>query len=77
MKSRFDVEDVLNTIKRYKPTIFPGVPRMYMAINDFPGVRKYGVQSIKACISGSDPLPVEVQETFEKLTAASWWKATG
>lgn len=68
VKSRFDVEDVLNTIKRYKPTIFPGVPRMYMAINDFPGVRKYGVQSIKACISGSDPLPVEVQETFEKLT---------
>jgi long-chain acyl-CoA synthetase len=68
VKSRFDVEDTLDTIKRYKPTIFPGVPRMYMAINDFPGVRKYDIQSIKACISGSDPLPVEVQETFEKLT---------
>jgi long-chain acyl-CoA synthetase len=68
VKSRFDVEDVLNTIKRYKPTIFPGVPRMYMAINDFPGVRKFNIESIKACISGSDPLPVEVQETFEKLT---------
>jgi long-chain acyl-CoA synthetase len=31
-------------------------------------VRKYGVASIKACISGSAPLPVEVQEAFEKLT---------
>lgn len=41
---------------------------MYVAINDFPGVRKYGIQSIKACISGSAPLPVEVQEAFEKLT---------
>jgi long-chain acyl-CoA synthetase len=41
---------------------------MYMAIKDFPGVRKYGIESIKACISGSAPLPVEIQEAFEKLT---------
>ncbi|MGW8249169.1 MAG: alpha/beta fold hydrolase [Anaerolineales bacterium] len=68
LKPRFDVFDLLKTIKRYKPTIFPGVPRMYMAIKDFPGVRKYGISSIKACISGSAPLPVEVQEAFEKLT---------
>ena len=41
---------------------------MYVAINNFRGVRKYGIESIKACISGSAPLPVEVQEAFEKLT---------
>jgi long-chain acyl-CoA synthetase len=41
---------------------------MYVAINDFPGARNYGIRSIKACISGSAPLPVEVQEAFEKLT---------
>ncbi len=41
---------------------------MYVAINDFPGVRRYGIDSIKACLSGSAPLPVEVQEAFEKLT---------
>jgi long-chain acyl-CoA synthetase len=68
LKTRFEVEDILKTIKRYKPTIFPGVPSMYVAISDFPGVRKYGISSIKACISGSAPLPVEVQEAFEKLT---------
>jgi len=39
-----------------------------VAIKDFPGVRKFGISSIKACISGSAPLPVEVQEAFEKLT---------
>jgi long-chain acyl-CoA synthetase len=59
---------VLQTIKKYKPTIFPGSPNMYVAINNFRGVRKYGIRSIKACISGSAPLPVEVQESFEKLT---------
>ncbi len=64
----FVTEDVLKAIKRYRPTIFPGVPTMYMAINNFPGVRRYGIDSIKACLSGAAPLPVEVQEAFEKLT---------
>ena len=41
-----------------------------MAINNFRGARSYGISSIKACISGSTPLPVEVQEAFEKLTKA-------
>jgi long-chain acyl-CoA synthetase len=68
LKPQFQVLDVLKTIRKYRPTIFPGVPSMYMAINNFRGVRKYGIKSIKACISGSAPLPVEVQETFEKLT---------
>jgi long-chain acyl-CoA synthetase len=64
----FNTREVLNTIKRTRPTMFPGVPTMYMAINNFPGVRRFGIQSIRACISGAAPLPVEVQEAFEKLT---------
>jgi long-chain acyl-CoA synthetase len=68
LKSQFQVVDVLKAIHKYRPTIFPGSPSMYVAINSFRGVRKYGIRSIKACISGSAPLPVEVQESFEKLT---------
>lgn len=68
LKPQFQILDVLKSIKKYKPTIFPGSPSMYVAINNFRGVRKYGIGSIKACISGSAPLPVEVQEAFEKLT---------
>lgn len=68
IKPQFQVADVLRAIKRHRPTIFPGVPNMYVAINNFRGVRRYGISSIKACISGSAPLPVEVQEAFEKLT---------
>jgi long-chain acyl-CoA synthetase len=64
----FITEDVLRAIQRYKPSLFPGVPTMYMAINQFKDIRKYGIQSIQACISGAAPLPVEVQEAFEKLT---------
>lgn len=64
----FVTEDVLKAIKHYRVTVFPGVPTMYVAINNFPGVRRFGLNSIRACISGAAPLPVEVQETFEKLT---------
>ncbi len=68
LKPQFQILDVLKTIRKYRPTIFPGSPSMYVAINAFRGVRKYGIKSIKACLSGSAPLPVEVQESFEKLT---------
>ena len=68
LKAQFQVKDILESIKKYHPTIFPGVPSMYVAINNFRGVRRYGIRSINACISGSAPLPVEVQEAFEKLT---------
>jgi len=68
LEAQFQIDQILKAIKRYKPTIFPGVPSMYVAINSFRGVRRFGVSSIRACISGSAPLPVEVQEAFEKLT---------
>jgi long-chain acyl-CoA synthetase len=68
LKLRADTTELLKTIQRYRPTVFPGVPSMYIAIKDHPKVRKYGISSIKACISGSAPLPIEVQEAFEKLT---------
>jgi long-chain acyl-CoA synthetase len=68
LKGQFQIKDVLLSIKKHRPTIFPGVPSMYVAINNFRGVRKFGIRSINACISGSAPLPVEVQEAFEKLT---------
>lgn len=64
----FELTQVLEHIKKYKPTLFPGVPSMYTAINLAPNVRSYGLSSIKACVSGAAPLPVEIQEAYEKLT---------
>jgi long-chain acyl-CoA synthetase len=64
----FETKALLDTIRRQRPTLFPGVPSMYASINEFPKVRQYEIASIKTCISGASPLPVEVQEGFEKLT---------
>lgn len=65
-----DMGDVLGLIAKHRPTIYPGVPAMYNAINNHPDVinGKVDVSSIKACISGSAPLMRETQVTFESLT---------
>src|SRR5690606_9874868 len=51
-----------------KVTLFPGAPTMYIGLLNHPDLTKYDLSSIDCCISGSAPLPVEVQEQFEKIT---------
>ena len=63
-----DTEQNLSLMDREKPTIFPGVPAMYNAIVNHENVEKYDVQSIRYCISGGAPLPLEVQERFARLS---------
>ncbi|MGI1804222.1 AMP-binding protein [Exiguobacterium sp. TDN 0502] len=65
---KFDIEQVLKTIHKEKPNLFPGAPTMYVGLLNHPKLKKYDLSSIEACISGSAPLPVEVQEKFEALT---------
>ncbi len=62
------IEQIMQAIKQHHPSIFPGVPALYLAIANYPRVRSYGVSAIRTCVSGSSSLPVEVQEAFEKLT---------
>jgi len=66
--AQFNIRECLELIKKEKPTIFPGVPTMYIAVNNYPRVDEYGINTIKSCMSGSAPLPLEVVEVFEKLT---------
>jgi long-chain acyl-CoA synthetase len=65
---RWDTLQVLKAINRYKPALFPAVPTMYVAINNHPDAKKYNLRSIKGCTSGGAPLPLEVQQNFEKIT---------
>lgn len=74
-----DQADVLGSINKYKPTIFPGVPAMYVAINNNPDVAagKYDIRSIRVCLSGSAPLLLETKERFEELTGGKLVEAYG
>lgn len=70
MLPRFDLEEVLNTIKNEQPTIFPGVPTMYVAITNHPKAEEYRINSIELCNSGSAPMPLELMRSFEEKTGA-------
>lgn len=68
---RFELKKALKAIDKEKPTHFPAVPAIYTAINNYKGLDKYDLSSIKCCVSGGAPLPVEVKKKFEELTACT------
>jgi long-chain acyl-CoA synthetase len=65
---RFDIKMVLKDLQKKRPTRMPGVPTMYNAINHYKDTPKYDLSSLKICVSGGGPLPVEVKNNFEKIT---------
>jgi long-chain acyl-CoA synthetase len=65
-----DLPDMMKNVNKHHPTLFPGVPTMYVAFNNFPDIGKYNVKSIRACLSGAAGLPVEVQTKFQEMTGA-------
>jgi long-chain acyl-CoA synthetase len=65
---RFEIDMVLKALSKEKPSLFPGVPRMYIALNEDPRTPKHDLKSLKACISGAAPLPMAVAKRFEAIT---------
>jgi long-chain acyl-CoA synthetase len=65
---RFEAKTVLEAIVKYQTTVFCGVPTMYIALLNYPGLKKYDLSSIRSCFSGAAPLAVEVQKRFEEVT---------
>ncbi|GHO88754.1 long-chain-fatty-acid--CoA ligase [Dictyobacter formicarum] len=65
---QFKAKDVLDAIHQYHPTMFPGIPTMYIAIMKEAGKHTEYLQSIKYCISGASPLPAKIQTDFETIT---------
>ena len=68
---RFELKQLLQTIHHKRPTTFPGVPTLFNAINKAPHLKQYDLRSIRSCISGGAPLPVEVKAEFEALTGCT------
>ena len=64
-----DTDDILKSIDKYRPAYYPGVPAMYVAINNHPRASRYNLDSLKVCCSGAAPLPIEVQQRFQEPEA--------
>lgn len=65
---RFDINTFLKTLEKAKPTLFPAVPTIFVAIVNRPDIDSYNLSSIRFCVTGSAPMPVEVLKKFEALT---------
>jgi long-chain acyl-CoA synthetase len=68
---RFELKTFLASLRRKPPTQFFGVPTLYVAINAVPLSKLPDLSSIRACISGGAPLPLEVRQEFERRTGVS------
>lgn len=77
MFPRFNVDDAMKMIQKHKITFFPAVPTIYTMINNHPDVKSFNLKSLKACLSGGAPLPVEVKKKFEELTGCKLVEAYG
>jgi len=67
---KFDVDLVLDAIRRWRPTVFPGVPTIYHQIAASPKARSGRLNTIRVCISGAMQLSRQSIEEFRKLTGA-------
>lgn len=68
---------VFDAIRAYRPTIFPGVPTLYVAFVNDERSKIYDVSSIEYCVCGGAPLPVEVKREFEALTGGRLYEGYG
>lgn len=68
---RFQLDEALKLISKEKPTMMPAVPTIFTAINNHPKLKNFNLSSLKFCISGGAPLPLEVKLKFEELTGSS------
>ncbi len=65
-----NIAQIIRAIEKEEVTLFPAVPALFNAINQWPDIAKSDLSSVKYCFSGSAPLPEDVQVRFEELTGA-------
>jgi len=66
-----DIRAMIASIARHRVTLFPGVPAMFNAIVNAPGLETIDLTSVTSCFSGAAPLPRDLLERFEKLTGST------
>jgi long-chain acyl-CoA synthetase len=65
---KYDVEQVLDAIRSFRPTYFPAVPTVFVSLLAHSNVKEYNLDRVQTFNSGGAPCPVEVLEEFEQRT---------
>lgn len=74
---RFNIEDILKGIHRYKSTLFAGVPTMYIGLINYPRLSSFNLSSLRGCFVGAAPLAPEIKRQFEELTGSRLMEGYG
>ncbi|MDE0585326.1 MAG: long-chain fatty acid--CoA ligase [Planctomycetota bacterium] len=65
-----DIDGMVKNLVKHKVSLFPALPALFNAINNYDGIDKVDLSAVKYCFSGSAPLPEDVQQKFEDMTGA-------
>jgi long-chain acyl-CoA synthetase len=65
-----DSRALLAAIERHRATLLPAVPAMFASLAELAAERPRALASLRGAMSGSAPLPAEVQRRFESCTRA-------
>lgn len=68
---RFEINDALKLMHKYRPTVLQGVPTLFNAFMNHPKIRRYDLSSLKFCISGGAALPLEIKHGFEAVSGCA------
>ena len=66
MPERTSFENILQTITKYKPTIFIGVPTFLARVAALKDMGHFDISSIRRIVAGSEELPVSVYQEFKE-----------
>jgi long-chain acyl-CoA synthetase len=69
--------EVLKAVQKYKPTIMPAVPTIFVAFTNHALLDQYDLSSIMGCFSGGAPLPPQVCKQFEEKTGSVIFEGYG
>jgi len=68
LRLRFDVDTTLRDIEVKRATVLLGVPTMWIALVNTPGIERRDLSSLRVVGSGGAGIPIEVAEKFHRLT---------
>jgi long-chain acyl-CoA synthetase len=63
---RFEPKKCFEILERDRVSVFAGVPTMYFALLHHECEREYNLSSLRHCLTGGAPMPVEVMSAFER-----------
>ncbi|MEA2061414.1 MAG: long-chain fatty acid--CoA ligase [Thermodesulfobacteriota bacterium] len=69
--------EVLKAVQKFKPTIMPAVPTIFVAFTNHAKINDYDLTSLMGCFSGGAPLPPDVCRQFEEKTGAVIFEGYG